>query len=189
METISTPSSVLASGGNGYACELLQAISDARLQSCETEGEIKDAIQRLQLENTVNFRAAESNMCSVERTLTFRLTEIEKENLRTEGRISNRINDFERSVDEKICTLRTEAKDNTRVILDRLSADKLDEKNELIDELRHSNRHKDQTLLFSNQLNELKSMVNSVEQNQRISSKIVQFGANVATPTQTSNQG
>ncbi len=89
--------------------------------------------------------------------------------------------------------MKADGRDNTRLILDRLYADKLDEKNEVIESLRHeryADRHAHQIALQNYELASLKQMINSVEQTQRFSSKTVQFGTgNLAGTAQTANQG
>lgn len=111
--------------------------------------------------------------------------------------VKERLNGFERSVDKQFCEVKENIKDSERRILDRLTSDKLDEKNNIIDELRHERRQselifsqKEQQLAFSNQLNLINSMLNDLSQNQKFNSKVVQFGAgNLAGTAQTANQG
>lgn len=196
MENMLTPYQSYVGSDDKYIglyqefCALNQHIADARLQSCETEARIKDAIQRLQIEENDNFNQLEMQVTSSERNLHNNIVEVRVDALKAETRLADRITNFERSTDEKFCNIKGEIKDSTRLILDRLTSDKIDEKNDEIAELRACNRAKGQELLFSNQQNKLESMINSIAQEQKFSSKLTQFGVgNVAIPTQTANQG
>lgn len=112
-------------------------------------------------------------------------------NIVDESRFTNKnIDDFKSETCENFCEVKTLIKDSTQTILKQLYDDKLDEKNSVIAELRAENRAKDRDLILANELNGLKTLINSVDQNQRFYSKTVQFGAgNVALPVQTANQG
>lgn len=168
--------------GNGF-CEVEKSIGDASCENIKSQGEISHR-------NTIHLN-------SVERDLQNRILEnraiITKEIGDKTDRLRDQSYSFERSISEKLCEIKAEAKDNTRLILDRLTSDKLDEKQEIIDSLRHERSHDRHNHAFAMQNMEiasLKQMLNSVEQSQRFSSKTVQFGAgNVAIPTQTANQG
>lgn len=107
--------------------------------------------------------------------------------------LKNQMRIFEMSASEKFCDIKSQVKDSERRILDQLSANKLDEKNEIIDSLRQERTNDKFAYQFGLQnqdISYLKQMINSVDQNQKFSSKVTQFGTgNLATPTQTANQG
>jgi hypothetical protein len=110
--------------------------------------------------------------------------------------IKMQMTNFERSVDKQFCEVKSDIKDSERRILDRLTADKIDEKNDLINELRHERRNcealfaqKENQLAFSNQLNLLHSQMIELNQNQRATNTTYQFGAgNLAGQAATANQ-
>lgn len=107
-------------------------------------------------------------------------------------RVLDRMNGFERETYSKFHQLEVSGLKNTREILDRLSSDKLDEKNSEILKLRtrgDRDHYSNQFALQNQEINYLKQMLNSVEQNQRFTSKVVTFGnGNITPTTQTSNQ-
>lgn len=106
------------------------------------------------------------------------------ESLRIENNIINKVGDVATEIQAVKCHVDGKIAASTQHILDRMNADKLDEKNDEIAQLRDRNRHMEQTLLFSNQMNSLTSMIDSI--NQKLSNKVVQFGVgNIATPTNT----
>ncbi len=91
---------------------------------------------------------------------------------------------------DEICEVKQLINTNTQLVLKQLYDNKLDEKNDIIAELRTDCKLKDQNILIANELNGLKTLINSVEQNQRFNSKTVQFGTgNLAGTAQTANQG
>lgn len=163
-------------------CRILSEVGDAECGILSKVGEAECTLLKSQADiahrNTIHLN-------SVERDLQNRI--LENRQISTKE-----LNDVERSLSEKLCDIKADAKDNTRLILDRLYADKLDEKNEIIESLRHErshDRHAHAFALQNQELSYLKQMINSVEQTQKFSSKTVQFGAgNVAIPTQTANQ-
>lgn len=190
-------------------------VCNLREQVSKAEASLKDTIHAQSIANGAEFcglnKAVLSdgsltrlNLANAERDLQNRIHEARLEALKTNTELSKYLSDksdivkekisaFERNVDENFCKVRTEIKDSERRILDRLSADKLDEKNEIIESLRHE-RYADKSAyqfgLQNQEIATLKQMINSVEQTQKFSSKTVQFGAgNVAIPTQTANQG
>lgn len=144
------------------------------------------------------------NLANVERDLQNRIHETRLEALKTAKDVENRITDFERNSDrnfrdvlikqEKIAgDAKFEAEKNTRVITDRLDAYERRSLKDELDETRLENMKLgfgSQFALANQEVANLKSMVNSVDQNQRFSSKVSQFGAgNVALPNQVANQG
>jgi hypothetical protein len=106
--------------------------------------------------------------------------------------VKNQLRSFETSAAKSFCDLETQGLKNTTKILEKLAADKYDALKDELDEersKRHFDRYASNFNLQAQEMNYLKNMLNSVEQNQRFSSKTVQFGAgNVAIPTQTANQ-
>jgi len=107
--------------------------------------------------------------------------------------LKNQLRAFEMSNAEKFCELKTEGFKNTQKILDELAKNKYDAIKDELDETRLSKYHDKSGYQFALQNQEiasLKQMINSVEQNQKFSSKTVQFGTgNLAGTAQTANQG
>lgn len=174
----------------------------------EVKNAIADKVNAAMAQDNANARSMEHMICGTERNLAEGQREIQRdvvqnrfEGVQSENRIirqidtetdiiKERLTNFERSTDKQFCETNMAIKDSERRILDRLTSDKIDEKNDLIAELRAKCARTEDTLSFSNQNNELKSMINSVLQEQKFSSKVTQFGlGNVALPTQTANQG
>lgn len=173
---------------------LANQLCDMHASIRDVEADLKESIHAVSIAMGAEFCATNKNVSDNAHRLDKSILEgrqiiCEKIDRETDC-IKSEVRQFERQTAENFCSLRTELKDSERRIIDRLTADKLDEKKEIIDELRHGIRYRDQQLLIGNQLNDLKVMMNSIEQNQRFSSKTVQFGTgNVSTPTQTANQG
>jgi hypothetical protein len=107
--------------------------------------------------------------------------------------VKNQLRYFETSVAKQFCHLETEGLKNTSKILETLAANKYDALKDEVDAIRadrYADKYGYNFALQNQELNSLKQMINSVEQTQKFNSKTVQFGAgNVATPTQTANQG
>jgi len=168
--------------GDGF-CSTLKAIGDSECSIIKNESDIA--------------QRATIHLNSVERDLQNRILEnraiLLQDNATKTDRVLDRMNEFERSNAEKLCDIKSQIKDSERRILDQMCADKLDEKNSLIAELRAEktcNSYNHQFALQNQHLDYLKQMINSVEQNQKFSSKVVQFGAgNLAGTAQTANQG
>jgi hypothetical protein len=107
--------------------------------------------------------------------------------------VKNQLRYFETSVAKQFCHLETEGLKNTSKILETLAANKYDALKDEVDAIRadrYADKYGYNFALQNQELAYLKNMIGSVEQNQKFSSKSVQFGTgNVATPTQTANQG
>lgn len=109
------------------------------------------------------------------------------------GDLKNQLRYFEVSTTEKFGRLETEGLKNTSRILETIAANKYDALKDEVDAIR-SDRYADKYgynfALQNQELNYLKNMIGSVEQNQRFGSKTVQFGTgNTAGTAQTANQG
>lgn len=176
-------------------------VAAARADIGDTKSTIKDAIHAQTIGNNTQFcmldkhlgdvEARTSNhLAAMERDLQNRIFESQKEALEAKCAILEKVGSEASATRKEICEVKETVKDSTQLILQRLYDNKLDEKNDIIADLREQNESGKYSLLFSNQLNEVKQLVNSVEQNQRFTSKVNQFWAwNVATPTQVANQG
>jgi hypothetical protein len=107
--------------------------------------------------------------------------------------VKNQLRYFETSVAKQFCHLETEGLRNTSKILETLAANKYDALKDEVDAIRadrYADKYGYNFALQNQELNSLKNMINSVEQNQRFSSKTVQFGTgNLAGTAQTANQG
>lgn len=164
--------------GDGF-CDTAKSIGEVKCEIGKSECEILKNAGDIAHRNTIALSSLERNL--------------QKEIALEGDKTRTQLYAFERAAAEEFCKVKTEALLNTQKILDRLSADKLDEKQEIIDSLRHeryADKHNHLFALQNQELAFLKQSINSVEQNQRFSSKTVQFGAgNVAIPTQTANQG
>ena len=94
---------------------------------------------------------------------------------------------------DSITNTRLDAQNNTALILQQMSADKYDNMKDKIDALRERREHdrfEYGTAFQAQELNSLKQMIGSVEQNQRFASKTVQVGdSNTSGTNQTANQG
>lgn len=106
--------------------------------------------------------------------------------------VKNQLRETELNSFKQFAHLEAEGIKNTAKVLETLAKDKYDV---LRDELflsrqeRQGDRLNYQSALASQDLASIKNMINSVDQNQKFSSKTVQFGTgNVALPTQTANQ-
>lgn len=192
---------------NGGGCAdcftpiIMNTVAELRRDVAKSEADIKafEAHEFCDLGKTVlnDGSITRLNLANAERDLQNRIHETRVEALKTNTELSRyladkseqikeRLTNFERSVDDKFCGIKTEIKDSERRILDKLTS-------ETIDSLRHekyADRHAYQFGLQNQEIANLKNMINSVEQHQKFSSKVTQFGAgNVALPTQTANQG
>lgn len=192
--------------GHGYANDcmsLAHQIAELRAQVGQTECGIKESILSQSLSMGKDFCDTNKNVSDnagrgMIEILTNRYTlgqnilesrsVINEKVDREADVIKERLTGFERNVDENFCSIRNEIKDSERRILERLALDKLDEKKEIIDELRHDNRHLKQLNLFSNDISILKSMINSIEQKQEVTNKSIIFGnGSNSTTTKTNN--
>ncbi len=206
-------------GNDALTAVAAEGICDLRRDVAKCEADVKDTIHNQSLafgaefcslgkkvgevECTILKNAADIahrdslHLASVERDLQNRVHESRQVltaliSDKTDN-IKDQLRAFEMSASEKFCSVKTEIKDSERRILDRLYADKLDEKNEIIESLRHernNDRFNYQFGLQNAEINYMKQMMGSIEQNQRFSSKTVQFGTgNLAGTAQTANQG
>jgi len=107
--------------------------------------------------------------------------------------IKDQLRYFETSVAKQFCALETEGLKNTSKILETLAANKYDALKDEVDAIRadrYADKYGYNFALQNQELTYLKNMIGSVEQNQKFSSKTVQFGAgNTAGTAQTANQG
>lgn len=164
--------------GDGF-CDTAKSIGEVKCEISKSECEILKNAGDIAHRNTIALSSLERNL--------------QKEIALEGDKTRTQLYAFERAAAEEFCKIKTEGLLNTQKILERLSADTLDRKNDRINELMHDKTHSAYTHQFALQnahLDYLKQSINSIEQNQRFSSKTVQFGAgNVAIPTQTANQG
>lgn len=169
---------------------------------CATERNLAEGQREVQRDVVENKHVIKDAQCSIEREVMQNRVDL----LKTESKlierldyetdiIKERLNGFERSVDHQFCDVKGNIKDSERRILDRLTADKLDEKNNIIDELRHERRQselifsqKEQQLAFSNQLNLLHSQLIDLSQNQKATNQAINFGTGLIGQAATNNQ-
>ena len=106
--------------------------------------------------------------------------------------IKTDVNNLAKYTADAITSTRLDAQNNTAIILQQLAKDKYDNMKDKIDALRERrecDRYEYGRAFQSQEINSLKQMIGSVEQNQRFSSKTVQFGSgNNAGTNQTGNQ-
>lgn len=196
-------SSSIAGGTEYAACmmSLGHQVAELRKDIGDVECGIKESILSQSLSNGQEFCAVNKNISdhahrNVIEILTNRsaLKDVEcnfSNKMSDEiSIVKAQINSFQRDTDHQFCEVKSLIKDSTAIIMKQLADDKLDEKNDEIAKLRSKNERLEDRFIISQELNGLKTMINSVEQNQRFNSKTVQFGTgNVALPTQTANQG
>ncbi len=193
---------------------LSKAVSDGE-HFCSLGKEIGDAECAILTAVKDDGSMTRLNLSNAERDIQNRIHEARLESLKTNMEVSryladktdavkNRIEGFERNVDmqfqatalsieKSVAAAALAGEVNTRTILQKLDADKLDEKNQKINELlneRCADRYGYQFGLQNQEIANMKQLLGSIEQTQKFSSKSVQFGTgNVAIPTQTANQG
>ena len=106
--------------------------------------------------------------------------------------IKTDVNNLAKYTADAITSTRLDAQNNTALILQQMAKDKYDSMKDKIDALRERreyDREEYGRAFQSQEINSLKQMINSVEQNQRFSSKTVQFGTgNTSGTAQTGNQ-
>lgn len=201
--------------GSGYDPLLLKAIGDGFCDLSKQVGEVAcsvgtkvgDAECNI-LKNAGDISHRESaHLSAVERDLQNRvhetrqiLTQLIADKTdrvldrvdRDTAEVKSQLYAFERMAAEKFCEVKTEGLKNTQAILDVLAKNKLDEKNEIIESLRHERSHDKyhhQFALQNQELNYIRQSINSIEQDQRFSSKTVTFGNGNKTGTsQNANQ-
>ncbi len=109
------------------------------------------------------------------------------------GDVKNQLRWFEKDTAREFCEVKTQALQNTERILSQMAANKYDALKDELDETRacrHSDRYASNFALQNQDINYLKQMIGSVEQNQKFANKTVQFGTgNLAGTAQTANQG
>lgn len=155
----------------------LQETGDIKEMVGEIKGELKDAMN-------AEFRGVDSRLFNIAEETILARKDAEIAALKATNQIENRMTAFEVSTDKQFCGLRAEIGKSTQEILNKLAADKLDEKNDEISRLRAEKAHLTQVNLFSSQLQAIASEV------QNMGTKITQFGAgNVATPVNTNQHG
>jgi len=106
--------------------------------------------------------------------------------------IKTDVSDLSKYTADGITNTRLDAQNNTARILHQMGDDKYDNMKDKIDALRErreEDRYRHGLALQSQELNSLKQMINSVDQNQQFASKTVQFGTgNTSGTAQTANQ-
>lgn len=153
---------------------------------CDTNKNVADVAVR-------NLVATKDGVCILDKSILESRQILAEKIDRESDSIRTQLNQFERQVSENFCQVRTEAKDNTQKVLDKMAYYEDRRKDDIIDELRHERRYNDIRFMVqgvSNEVNGIKQLFNSQQFEQRFSSKVNQFGAgNVALPVQTANQG
>lgn len=178
----------------------LQNSSNLRAEVRDTEAALRETILNQTIGLNSEFRGLEGRIDNAALDAVKAQYEAKIASLQATNVLERRIDDesekirtdiqqFQVSTDKQFCHVNSAIQSSTQTILNHLAADKLDAKNDEIAQLRAERNHLNQTLLFSNQLNSINSAINSIEQTQRLSNKVVQFGAgNTAIPVNTQNQ-
>lgn len=158
-------------------------ISDARQEAAEHRAEI-----------TEDFRDGladlKNKICDAEKAGIESRWEAKFAVSEARNDINSKVCEVGHTVREAKCEIEDKIQLSTAAILKQLHEDKLDEKNDEIERLRHRNLFHEQNQIFANQFNSINSVLSHIlMQDQKQSSKIVQFGAgNAAVPTNTNNQ-
>ncbi len=98
-------------------------------------------------------------------------------------------NEITNLIQSQGCATRELSMANTQAILNQLAADKLDEKNDEIANLRRERDGINQQLLFSTQFNAINSVIANLVNEQKIANKVTQIGAgNTAIPVASNVQ-
>lgn len=186
-----------------YCMSLAHQIAELRREGGESECGIKESIHAQSLMHSKEFCDTNKNVadgavrnliatkdatCVLDKSILESRQILAEKIDRESDLIKLQLNNFERQVAENFCQVRTEAKDNTQKILDKMSYYEDRRKDDIIDELRHDKRHLTQLSLFSNEMNSIKSMINSIEQKQEVTNKSIIFGnGSNSTKTTTNN--
>lgn len=154
--------------------------AEGRLFSAAHASEVRDLESRFLLANRIG---------DLERGAQERFFQLQTKGLENTIAIKDQICEFEHHVDHEFCTIRKEISDSTRLVLERLTQDKLDDKNDEIANLRRERDGINQQLLFSNQFNAMNSIIANLSNEQKLTNKIVQLGAgNTAIPVAANTQ-
>lgn len=195
---------------------IANSVNDLRAEVGETKATIKDSIHQQSLANGMEFcginksilnasSVTQQQLANVERDLQNRIHEGMRQTQTSAADLSRYLSDkgdsikdklasFVASTAENFCTVRSEIRDNTLRVLDRLSSDILDSKNQRINELLNAascSKSDYQFGLQSQRMNYFEQTLgDSIKQHQAFTSKTVQFGTGNSSGTaQTANQG
>lgn len=140
----------------------LQNSSDLRGEVKSVESGIRESILTQAIASGEQFRGIGERIGhiatdAVKSGLEAKIASLESTNI-----LSNKIGHVETEIQAVKCHVDNKIAASTQTILNQLNADKLDQKNEVIEELRSRNRLMEQNLLFGGKLNDIISQLNSV---------------------------
>lgn len=166
-------------GGDGGGCGegdaiaakvvALQNSSDLRDEICEVGSSIQSALQAQTNAQTVQFNSVREGVAAA-------ATEALRANLESRIASLQSTNELSNLIRSEGCQTRELTQVQTQAILNQLAADKLDEKNDEIANLRRERDGISQQLLFSNQFNAMNSVIANLAQEQRATQQSFQFG-------------
>lgn len=178
----------------------LQNTADLKAEMKDVESGLRETILNQTIGLGEEFRSLDTQIGNAKLDAVKAQFEAKIASLESTQAINNRLTAFEVSTDKQFCHVNShvdaaerrviERVDSSeRRILDKIADNILEEKNDLIAQLRTRNNNLDQTLLFSNQINGLAVALNNISQKQDLTNQTIQFGTgNVATPTANNNQ-
>lgn len=135
------------------------------------------------------FSNLNNRLCDSEKELLITRHLLSKEILENTIKIKDQMTDFHHCMDKNFCHTNSEALKNTQNIIDRLAADKLDEKNDIIAQLRAKQDRLEDNIHFGDNLTAIKSQIWELNQNQKATQQTIQFGqGNLAGQSNTNNQ-
>lgn len=153
-------------------------IADLRKETTENRADIIDNLRQVQSD-------LKGKICDSEKEAMKAGFEAKVSILETRSELQSKVCEVGHTVREAKCEIEDKIQLSTAAILKQLHEDKLDEKNDIIEQLRHRNLFHEQNQIFANQFNSINSVLSHIlMQDQKQGNKTIQYGlGNVATPT------
>jgi uncharacterized small protein (DUF1192 family) len=172
----------LFGGNNGGGASELAGDIAANVVQLQNSGDIKEEIAASQAQLL-------SKMCCIDKEAMAAGMEAKIASLQSTNEITNKIGAVQTEIQSVKCTIDSKIAASTQAILNQLQANVLEQKNDEIAMLRAGKGQLEQTLLFSNQLNSIGSMISNLSAKQDVANSAINFGNGTIQPqTVNSNQ-
>lgn len=178
-------------GNNGGAGTVVteQNVSDIRKEIGDLGNEFQMALQASDNANQANFRDLDNRLCASEKETMQMGFALSTQGFQNTQAVKDQLTAMGSKIDSQFCAVNGAIMASTQTILNQLCADKLDEKNDLIDTLRAEKNHLTQIGAFNTALSGVYQAIGNLSQKQDLTNQTIQFGTgNVSTPTATNNQ-
>lgn len=166
-----------------------QNISDIRQEIGALGNEFQMALQASDNASQANFRDLDNRLCNSEKETMQMGFALSTQGFQNTQAIKDQLTVMGSKIDSQFCAVNGAIMQSTQTILNQLCADKLDEKNDLIDTLRAEKNHLTQIGAFNSAISGVYTAIGNLAQKQDLTNQTIQFGTgNLATPVATNNQ-